>query len=154
MSKLNNTVSVHNRRKICQTTRRISNGFLAGLFLGIVLNTIFYFKMSNSQRNLGPISRYDQFLYNESRRHNPISNPQNFLLHNKVPLLKKEDRILCWITTSPKTHSRAQLIKETWGKRCDRLLFMSSSKGKFVILMINNVKPTIKTKVFIISNYY
>ncbi|XP_034480994.1 glycoprotein-N-acetylgalactosamine 3-beta-galactosyltransferase 1 [Drosophila innubila] len=41
--------------------------------------------------------------------------------------LEKEVRVLCWVLTTPKYHkSRAVHIQRTWGKRCNKIYFMTS----------------------------
>ena len=38
-------------------------------------------------------------------------------------------RILCWIMTSPKSHWKAGVVRDTWGRRCNILVFISSQEG-------------------------
>jgi len=39
-------------------------------------------------------------------------------------------KLLCWVMTHPDNHQeKAKFVMQTWGKRCDKFLFVSDGKS-------------------------
>lgn len=63
--------------------------------------------------------------------HNNSTTTLTVTDHSAADRLHNRTRILCWILTGPENHhTKAQHIRNTWGQRCDRLLFMSSQRDE------------------------
>ncbi|XP_046637105.1 glycoprotein-N-acetylgalactosamine 3-beta-galactosyltransferase 1-like [Daphnia pulicaria] len=54
----------------------------------------------------------------------PSFRPSDFLLEG--PPNKLDVRLLCWISST--SRDKENSIRETWGKRCDKLIFISNSQ--------------------------
>ncbi|XP_046542335.1 glycoprotein-N-acetylgalactosamine 3-beta-galactosyltransferase 1-B-like, partial [Haliotis rubra] len=53
--------------------------------------------------------------------------------------LHRKARVLCWIMTSPKNlYVKARVVRDTWARRCNKVLFMSSvTDPKFPTIGLN-----------------
>ena len=104
----------------------------------IFFNKCFYCRQNEVMRHEINEEFYRDFLlmYNSHLSSTP-TNQRKLAIMNKFSnsnlnqnvgsFLAAKVRILCWVVTYPANlHTKGNAVKETWGKRCNILLFMSS----------------------------
>lgn len=97
------------------------------LISSILISIIFFHNQRNFQRF--------QRLYYLHRHHRDVN--QNNDVNKSIELVNKM-RILCLILTHPDNDKKAITVKTTWGKRCNVLLFLSTSDHpKLPIVKVN-----------------
>lgn len=93
---------------------------LFGIFLGIFLPWITVKVSDQSVRYLNA-SKHNESIADPEENHIQLGND------SLAAYLYQEVRVLCWVMTSPANHQKKALhVKKTWGKRCNKILFVSS----------------------------
>ena len=89
-------------------------GFISGIFLFLLIAS----SVKSSKDLKAQKSENSELVYYDIKR---IFYEQN--LANK---LFNEVRVLCWVFTHPANHkTNVPHVRSTWGRRCNKLLFMS-----------------------------
>ncbi|XP_059488129.1 glycoprotein-N-acetylgalactosamine 3-beta-galactosyltransferase 1-like isoform X2 [Neocloeon triangulifer] len=120
-------------------------GFLLGMFMAMLMfNVPKNPKMFLQERNKGVKIRVDtKFITNQSSKNITLARMLDSKAKNiQGAKLAQRMRILCWVMTAKRNHkTKAQSVKRTWGRHCDKLLFFSETEDSDVpTIKIENVQ--------------
>ncbi|XP_037269215.2 glycoprotein-N-acetylgalactosamine 3-beta-galactosyltransferase 1 [Rhipicephalus microplus] len=113
--------------------------FVTGLFLGLALTSW----LPETRMLDGAFSQQSQTIRQQPALpfaipRTPILYDLNSSIYGAVSwsnwvsrdLLRRRVRVLCWVLTNPNnTETKARHVAATWGRRCNRLMFMSTSRS-------------------------
>lgn len=105
--------------------------YILGSFSGVLITllVIKYFQYDELlQQTTRPVSSFSD-----------ISHPPTF---DPLVDLNDEVKILCWVLTYPPNHpTKAAAVKDTWGKRCNKLVFISTlPDDNLDVLVVNSTE--------------
>ncbi|XP_037827388.1 glycoprotein-N-acetylgalactosamine 3-beta-galactosyltransferase 1-like [Lucilia sericata] len=96
-----------------------------GLLIGIRLTTFWY------DLQEGDVDEFLADAVETTTTTTPSSSPSLQEYEQLSQQLFNNTRVLCWIMTSPKNHHHKAIhIRQTWGTRCNKLLFMSTERDE------------------------
>lgn len=96
------------------------------LLCALIIISGFLVVLNSSKILLNQQNSYQYEIFDSNNgNYTNSSSPINEFLFEKV-------RVLCWVMTNSEYYiKRAQYIKPTWGKRCNKLLIIGSNIGDF-----------------------
>ncbi|CAD7086041.1 unnamed protein product [Hermetia illucens] len=109
---------------------RVVGILCVGLLIGYCLAQFLFWSAREEEIKWWPSRAHFKSLSLISREHANLSTIE---AGTPAPVVKvkNKNRILCWVMTAPANHQKkAKAVKETWGKRCDIFLLMSSAEDK------------------------
>ena len=109
-------------------------GFIFGIAISLIYNTSMYFTLISATKDLTSLENkvFDSLLYNRRVYESEIPNVKLPSGSNMCGYDTNGPRILCTVFTHKKSFNlKAQYVDKTWGKRCDKTIFMSGNKKGF-----------------------
>lgn len=100
--------------------------YILGTFSGILITLLFIKYL-----------QYEELLQQTTRPVYDISHEPTLV---STIDLRDEVRILCWVLTHPDNHqTKAKAVKDTWGRRCNKLVFISTTLDNDLDVLLVNV---------------
>lgn len=100
-----------------RNSMRFSFGFISGVCIFMIV----FFVLRDYNFNYSNIKNKNSPKFYTNAKSNEVYD------HSLADILYNEVKIFCWVFTHPENHqTKVVHVRNTWGKRCNKLIFVSS----------------------------